>query len=213
VKQTDTPRRSYDTSGRRATAARNRESVVRACRELLERDGYRATTVRAVAERAGVSAEMVYKAFGGKQQLIKTVYDVALAGDHEPVPIGRRQAVQQVLAVEDPHEKLARYAAFVCDLHQRLGGLLTVLAEADPGIAEIRAVTEAERLVGVRAFVGHLADAGLLRPGLDPDHAADACWALTSPQLFAQLTQSRAWTPEGYRQWMTRMLTATLLAP
>jgi AcrR family transcriptional regulator len=212
VNPIDTPRRSYDTSGRRATAARNRESVVRACRELLERDGYQATTVRAVAERAGVSAEMVYKAFGGKQQLIKTVYDVALAGDHEPVPIGRRQAIQQVLAIGDPYEKLAGYATFVCELHQRLGGLLAVLAEADPGIAEIRAVTEAERLVGVRAFVGHLADAGQLRPGLDPDHAADACWALTSPQLFAQLTQSRAWTPKSYRQWMAGMLTATLLA-
>jgi hypothetical protein len=36
---------------------------------------------------------------------------------------------------------------------QRLGGLLAVLTEADPQIAEISAVTEAERLAGVRAFV------------------------------------------------------------
>jgi AcrR family transcriptional regulator len=211
VTPTDTPRRSYDTTGRRAAAARNREAVVRACRELLERDGYQATTVRAVAERAGVSAEMVYKAFGGKQQLMKTVYDVALAGDHDAVPIGQRPAIQRVLTAADPHDKLARYAAFVCERHQRLGGLLAVLAEADPEIAEVRSVTEDERLNGLRAFVCHLGDTGLLRAGLDREHAADACWALTSPQLFTQLTQARSWSPADYRNWVAGMLTATLL--
>ncbi|MHA6759022.1 TetR/AcrR family transcriptional regulator [Streptacidiphilus sp. PAMC 29251] len=204
--------RSYDTSGRRAAAERNREAVVRAARELLERDGYQATTVRAVAERAGVSAETVYKAFGGKQQLMKAVYDVALAGDHEPVPIGRRPALREVLATADPHRKLALYAAFVCDLHQRLGALTAVLAAADPELAEIRAATEQERLHGLRAFVAHLAEEGVLRPGLDESRAAEACWVLTAPQLFAQLTQVRAWAAEEYRRWIADMLTATLLS-
>jgi AcrR family transcriptional regulator len=205
------PRRSYDTAGRRAAAERNRDAVVRACRELLERDGYQATTVRAVAERAGVSAETVYKAFGSKQQLMKAVYDVALAGDHEPVPIGERPEIQQVLATPDPHRKLVLYAAFVCDLHRRLGGLLAVLGGADPDLAEVRAATEQERLLGLRAFVAHLEGEGLLRPGLDGARAADACWALTGPQLFAQLTRSRAWSAEDYRGWIADMLAATLL--
>ncbi|MFC1412533.1 TetR/AcrR family transcriptional regulator [Streptacidiphilus sp. N1-12] len=203
--------RPYDTSGRRAAAERNREAVVRACRELLERDGYQATTIRAVAARAGVSAEMVYKAFGGKQQLMKTVYDVALAGDHDQLPIGRRPAMRQVLATADPERKLALYAAFVCDLHQRLGGLLAVLAAADPELAEVRTATEQERLAGLRAFVAHLEAEGLLRPGLDPARAADACWALTAPQLFARLTQDRGWAPEEYRGWIADLLRATLL--
>ncbi len=204
-------RRPYDTSGRRAAAERNRGAVLRACRELLERDGYQATTVRAVAERAGVSVETVYKAFGSKQRLLKTVYDVALAGDDEPVPIGQRPAVRRILATPDPHRKLTLYAAFVCDLYQRLGGLLAVLAAADPELAEVAAVTEQERLLGLRAFVAHLAEEGLLRPGLDPSRAADACWALTSPQLFAQLTRIRNWRAEEYRLWIADMLTASLL--
>ena len=205
------PRRPYDTSGRRAAAERSRGAVLRACRELLEQDGYRATTVRAVAERAGVSAETVYKAFGGKQQLMKAVYDVALAGDDEPVPIGRRPAVRRILATPDPAEKLTLYAAFVCDLYQRLGGLLAVLGAADPELAELRAVTEQERLLGLVAFVEHLAEEGVLRPGLDPSRAADACWALTSPQLFAQLTVARNWEPEEYRRWLADTLSASLL--
>jgi hypothetical protein len=55
---------------------------------------------------------------------------------------------------------------------ERLGGLLAVLAEADPEIAEVTAVTEAERLTGVRAFVGHLAEQGHLRSALSQDEVA-----------------------------------------
>jgi hypothetical protein len=83
-----TPRRSYNSEGRREAARRNRAAVLAACRELLFQDGYHATTVRAVAERAGVSAETVYKSFGGKPGMVKALWDITLAGDDEPVPWG-----------------------------------------------------------------------------------------------------------------------------
>jgi AcrR family transcriptional regulator len=185
--------------------------VLDASRDLLLRDGYRATTIHAVAERAGVSQDTIYKTFGSKQQLMKAVYDVTVAGDDEPVPLGQRPTVQRAFLAADPAEKISRYAEFVCGFMQRLGALIAVLAEADPEIAEVRAVTEAERLTGVRAFVSHLAREGQLRSALGEEQAADACWALTSPQLFAQLTAARGWTPETYQRWLTDMLSATML--
>jgi AcrR family transcriptional regulator len=205
-------RRPYDSASRRAAAAGNRRAVLDACRDLLLRDGYRATTIRAIAEHAGVSQDTIYKTFGSKPQLMKAVYDVTVAGDDEPVPIGQRAPVQLALQATDPAEKIRRYAEFVCGFMERLGGLLAVLAEADPEMAEVRAVTEAERLTGVRAFVGHLAQEGHLRSTLGQEQAADACWSLTSPQLFAQLTQGRGWTAATYQGWLADMLTATLLA-
>jgi AcrR family transcriptional regulator len=204
-------RRPYNSARRRAAAASNRRAVLDACRDLLLRDGYRATTIRAVAERAAVSQDTIYKTFGSKQQLMKAVYDVTVAGDDEPVPIGQRPPIQRALKAPDPAEKIRLYAEFVREFMQRLGGLVAVLAEADPEIAEIRTVTEAERLTGVRAFVGHLAGEGHLTSMLDQGQAADACWSLTSPQLFAQLTQARGWTAETYQRWLADMLTATLL--
>ncbi|HEY0452955.1 TetR/AcrR family transcriptional regulator [Actinophytocola sp.] len=206
-------RRTYDTSGRRAAAERNRDAVLRACHDLVLRDGYRATTIRAVAERAGVSIETIYKSFGGKQQLMKAVYDVTLAGDSEPVPIGRRAEVRAAFEASGPQDKVVLYARFVTGLMERLSGLIAVLTEADPDIARIRATTEEERLIGVRAFVDHLAKEGHLRAGTAAEHAADACWVLTSPQLFAQLTLARGWDADGYRHWLTEMLAATLLEP
>jgi AcrR family transcriptional regulator len=205
-------RRAYDASGRRAGAARNRQAVLAACHELLLADGYQATTIRAVAERAGVSAELVYKAFGSKQALMKAVYDTALAGDDEPVPVGRRPAVRQIWETADAGAKIGAYAAFVADMNVRLGGLAAVLAETDPEVAQVRAVTEDERLAGLRAFTAHLAEGGLLA-GADAERAADECWVLTSLSVFVQLTVARGWGPDAYRDWLTRMLGAVLLAP
>jgi hypothetical protein len=67
--------------------------------------------------------------------------------------------------------------------------------------------------VGVRALVTHLTDAGLLAAGRDPATAADACWALTGPRVFLDLTTDRGWQPGQYEDWLTRMLAANLLAP
>jgi len=68
--------------------------VVLAAREKFERDGYRPTTIAAIAAQAGVSAESVYKGFGTKAALAKAVFDLALAGDDEPVPVAERPSMQ-----------------------------------------------------------------------------------------------------------------------
>jgi hypothetical protein len=73
--------------------------------------------------------------------------------------------------------------------------------------------TQQERLTGVRALVTHLADSGLLAAGRDPETAADACWALTGPTLFLDLTTDRGWQPDRYEDWLTRMLAENLLTP
>ena len=203
--------RAYDASSRRESAARNRAAVLAAGRELLIRDGYHRMTVRSVAEQAGVSPETIYKAFGGKPGLMKALWDVTLAGDDEPVAIADRPQMREVRTAREPAEKLRRWAAFVSGANQRLAPLYGLLAQAGPEVTEMLATTQQERLTGVRALVTHLSDSGLLAPGLDQATAADACWALTGPRLFLDLTTERGWPPSRYEDWLTRMLTANLL--
>ena len=205
--------RPYDAGSRREGAARNRAAVLAACRELLFRDGYHRMTVRSVAAQAGVSPETVYKAFGGKAGLVKALWDVTLAGDDQPVPIADRPQMREVQSAVGLAEKLHRWAGFVSGANQRLAPLYDLLAQAGPDVVEVLAATGRERLTGVRALVAHLAGAGLLAPGCDPAAAADACWALTGPRLFLDLTASRGWQPAQYEDWLTRMLAANLLAP
>ena len=88
----------YDNRSRAAAAERTRARVLAAATTAFTETGYAGTTIRAVAEAAEVSQETVYKAFGGKAGLLKSVYDMAMAGDTEPVPIGARAAA---LAVRD----------------------------------------------------------------------------------------------------------------
>src|SRR5437879_13848677 len=98
----ETPRRSYNSERRQEAARRRRREVLAAFRELLFGDGYHATTVRAVAERAGVSVETVYKAFGGKPGMVKALWDITLAGDDEPVPMADRPQTREILRTREP---------------------------------------------------------------------------------------------------------------
>ncbi|MER5322951.1 TetR/AcrR family transcriptional regulator [Streptosporangium roseum] len=206
-----TPRRPYDSSGRQDAARRTRAAVLASYRHLLFRDGYQATTIRAVADHAGVSPETVYKTFGGKPGLMKALWDITLAGDDEPLTMAERPALQEVLRTRDVHTKMRLYAAFVRGVHERLAALFDLMAQAGPEVAQVLAVSERERLAGVTAFVDHLADEGFLRPGADKARSADGCWALTGPHLFTQLTTIRGWQADAYQDWLADMLAATLL--
>ncbi|SMF86330.1 TetR/AcrR family transcriptional regulator [Streptomyces sp. Amel2xC10] len=205
-----TPRRPYDSERRQQAARRNRAAILAAGQELLFRDGYQATTVRAVAERAGVSPETLYKAFGGKPGLVKALWDVTLAGDDEPLAMAERPQLQAVLATRDAHAKLRLYAAFVRGVHERLAALSALLAQAGPEVGQLLALSEEERMTGVSAFVAHLADTGVLPPDADTARLADSWWALTGPHLYTQLTAGRGWDTDTYEDWLTGMLVSAL---
>ena len=64
-----------------------------------------------------MSVETVYKTFGNKAGLLKAVFDVAVAGDDEPVPMVERDDIQRVIAEPDPARKLALYFDHFVDTH------------------------------------------------------------------------------------------------
>jgi AcrR family transcriptional regulator len=212
MSSTSPSRKPYDSRLRSEAARRTRAAVVGAFGEMLFADGYRATTIRAVADRAGVSTETVYKTFGGKPGLIKALWDVTLAGDDEPLAMADRERAREVLAASEPTTKVWLYAGSVRDVHERLAPLATLLAEAGPEATAVLATGEQERRISVRTLVDHLADCGALRAGADPVRAADACWALTGTSLFSKLTAEAGWDGATYQQWLAEMLTANLLS-
>jgi AcrR family transcriptional regulator len=206
-------RRTYDSSGRRDQARQRRTAILEACREALLRQGYPGVTIRAVAEAAGVSPETVYKTFGGKQGMVKAMYDVTLAGDETPVPLSGRPEVLALLAEPDPAAKIAAYARIARQISERLGAVTAALSTGGPEAEEISAETNRERLTGVTAFVGHLAEQRHLPHGRDPSAAAEEAWVLTAPEVYRLCVQARGWSPDRYEDWLRRMLTAALLGP
>lgn len=63
-------------SGRRtAKAVQTRAGIVEAAMRLFREGGYDATTMRAIADEAGVSLGSAYYYFSGKEELIQAFYD------------------------------------------------------------------------------------------------------------------------------------------
>ena len=206
-------RREYDNSGREEQAALTRRRILDAARRVVVGHGYVATTMVAIAEEAHVSREAVYKAFGSKPELVKRVYDVALVGDEEPVPLRDRAAYRAM--VEDPaaEGKLRRYAAIVREIYQRLGPLLGVLLIAarsgEPELLGFLEQTDRESMQGARHIAELVADE--LRRDLDRDRAADTIWALRAPEMHYLLTTVRGWSAAEYERWLAEALVDALL--
>ena len=95
-------RRRYDATGRRERARHTRLHVVAVAKDLFVQRGYTATKMSDVAAAAGVSVELLYSAFGSKPALLKTVFDVTIAGDDTPVPVMDRPELLAVRAEPDP---------------------------------------------------------------------------------------------------------------
>ena len=135
---------------------------------------------------AGVSVDTVYKAFGTKAVLTKHVYDVALAGDDEPIPLRERPEFRAIVAEPDPRQKVAIYAALARQIAGRLGPLLNDLLSSrgvDPDLDAFVHTIDNERLIGSASFVRHLADTG--QPPFRPRHStepATSCGRSTHPR-------------------------------
>ncbi len=213
--QTERKTRGYASPGRDEQARRTRRRVLEAARQLLLEQGYAPVSMAAIAARAGVSVALLYKTFGSKPQLVKQVYDVTLAGDDDEVPIAQRAEIAGLLTDPDPRGKLGRYARLSRLLAERAGALTVALREAARGgEAELVAfldTTDAERLTGATRLVEHLADAGMLRPGLPVERARDLVWVTTSPEAFALLVRDRGWSLDDYEAWVRGALEAALL--
>ena len=208
------PRRPYDASGRQEQARRSRLVMLQAAHRLFLERGYSATTMPAVAEAAGVSVQSVYKAFGNKAALLKTVFDVAMAGDDEPVPMLQRAALGRVRDEPDPRRKLELYGEFVAEVtprHVPVQLLARAAAATDPEAAGVWEQLQAERLAGLTGFARALHDEGHLRPDVPMEEARDLLWTCNSPETYDLLVLQRGWTPERYGRWVADTLIAALL--
>ena len=203
-------KRRYDGSRRREQARARRLAVVLAARDLFERDGFRATTLAAIADRADISVEGIYKTFGSKAALAKAVFDVVLAGDDEPEPVAARP---ELLAVRDEPDLRTKLRMFVAGLAQRQARSAKVQIlirdgrHVDTSLEPVWAKLIDEGPTGMTALARNLADAPGLREGLDVDHVRDVLWNYLAIDHYERLVLHQGWTLEAYTRWLTEAIT------
>jgi AcrR family transcriptional regulator len=208
--------RTYNSTRRQEQARQTRTQILDAARVRFLAHGYPATTIPAIAADAGVSVQTVYKVFTNKAGLVKALFDVAIVGDDEPVPLLEREVVKQNQAEPDPRKKLRMYAEFYVDRAARAVPFQLLVRDAastDSAAAAVWQQMVEERLTGMTHFARHLHDGGHLRDDVTVDEARDVLWTFISAELWELLVINRRWTPQRYGHWMGYMLIAALLPP
>jgi TetR/AcrR family transcriptional regulator, regulator of autoinduction and epiphytic fitness len=196
------PSRSYVSPLRQKQAKQTQLAVIGAARELFVAQGYNATSVTAVARRAGVSPDTVYAVFGTKSGLLKQVIDVTIAGDADQTPLPERPAAQAIRAEPDGHRCLQIYAQ---DAAQRLaiaGPVLTALrtaATSAPDVAAQLAEFDRQRLTGMTMLAAELAGKKHITAGADT--IRDLLWLTASPECWDLFCRRRGWSQQQWESW------------
>src|SRR5690348_11713123 len=86
-------RRRYSSAVRAEQAAATRRAVLTAARDLFANRGYAATSIAAIAARAGVAVDTVYAAAGRKPALLRDLVETSLSGTDQAVPAEERDYV------------------------------------------------------------------------------------------------------------------------
>lgn len=197
--------RSYDNAGRETQSAETRQRIVEAARALMIEKGYRATTIAAVAGRAGVHVDTVYQLVGRKPVLLRELIEQAISGTSGAVTAEDRDYVRAIRGEPDPARKLDIYAGAMRHIQTRMAPLLLALRDAsntEPEAATVWREISDRRAANMRRLAEELAAAGGLRPGLSVDEAADVIWATNSSEVYVLLTSERGWTPDRYERWL-----------
>jgi AcrR family transcriptional regulator len=132
---------SHRRTGRRPGKSGTREAIAAAARRLFAERGYDRTTLRAVAEEAGVDAALVAHFYGSKQQLFVSVVEL---------PFSPETVLPALLAGERAAlgERIARFVVGLLESEQgrsRMTGLVRAAA-SEPEAAKLVRELVAERI-------------------------------------------------------------------
>lgn len=206
-----TPRR-YDSSRRQDAARRNRQAVLDVAERLFLTDGYAGATVAAIAEAAGVSPELIYKAHGGKSGLMKAIYQRRLTGTGSVPAYERSDEMREQQT--DPALILREWGLLTAEVAAELTPvrlLLRAAAAVDQEMATLLERTEDERLDRMRHHAQFLVERDFLRADVSVGQATDILWACSSTEFYELLVTRRNWPLARYAQFITDFMTAGLL--
>jgi AcrR family transcriptional regulator len=210
-------KRSYDSRLRRERAEATRLAIAAAAGRLFAERGYAATSIEEIAAAAAVGRATVFSSVGGKPELLKEAYRLAVRGPaNANTPLGQQPRSRRISVEADAHKLLAGYAGVMVEVGRRLAPLYEAVraaAQADPEARELwHAITE-ERRNAATGIVRRLAERGALLHGLDQRSASDILWVLNDPGLYQLLVTKRRWTQRGFRAWLTTTMQTQLLEP
>ncbi len=208
--------RSQGSGSRQEQAKATRRRILTAARELFAEHGYTASTMQAIADRAGVAVQTVYFVFHTKGELLRQLLQSVGGREDDPLETMERDWVHEAMTDPDGRRTLALMVEHGNDIYARIAPLMAAIgqgASVEPEVAEVWQGIVGQRRGGVRRIIGSLADRGLLRTGLAPDRAADIVFGLQRPEMFAVFVDDCGWSADAYKTWSYHLLCDQVLEP
>jgi AcrR family transcriptional regulator len=196
------------TSRRERQAQLTRDEILGAARRLFAERGYAATTVRDIAQAAGVSAQTVYDSVGPKQVLVSRLNDLV---DAEAGIAALGAAGSEAT---DPTEVVATSARIARSIVDHCGDILRALvtgAAAEPDLAAVMAEGQRRHVAGATLLAGRLADLGALADGLDAAEAAATLAAVSDVRVALMLRDDYGWSLDRVEAWIASSAARLLL--
>lgn len=198
---------------RKEQAAATRERILDAAHELLSERGYLATTMAAVAARAGVAIQTVYFVFHTKSTLLRAVLERSGAGDLVASPL---PWLEEALDAPDGQRAIALIVEHGVDLHAHsamLARTVRQIALTEPDVRAIWTCIDSGRKADLERVMTALHGKGLLRDGLPLARATDICHAVHGHETYLELVVASGWDVPAYKAWLYETLCCLLLDP
>jgi AcrR family transcriptional regulator len=213
---------------RKDKALATRRRILAAAYELLCELGYAATTIAAIAKRAGVAEQTLYFTFRSKPAILTEVIHASVAGFDRWTPTldadvrkdhltALREGLPWFVGFEaepNPRRAIERYFEACAEIFERVGPLFAALSGSGvPELSATLARSEALRADAAGLVLGALKKKGSgLRADLKPARARDIFLTLTSTALYNELTMGRGWSQRQATQWLAKLVADQLLA-
>ncbi len=201
-----TDRKPYSSPLRDAEAAATRARIVDAASALFVRDGYGATTMRAIAQEAGVSVQTV-NLQGPKHALLLAAYERALTQSEGWSTLNEAEPVRSIVAETDMNRLLDLYSAYMTGANSRIAALVRTLraaADADPAVREVYQAIEDRRIRSIHEGIEMFSHRGVI-PADRIEDVATMLGLLVSNDTYLHFRDA-GWSEERYQAWLRNEL-------
>ena len=191
---------------RQRQALWTRRLIVGAARTLFLERGYTATTMDAIAEEAGVAVSTVYAAFKNKRTILRAIREAW----HEQT---RAREINEEASRQLDPERGVEMVSHATRRQWETGGAVVAVYQGAAAADREAAAELGEALRGRRTALDRVVEgmAGSLRPGLEVDRAAALLRALCRAEVYRELVEESAWSPDEYEAWLVETLKRQLL--
>src|SRR3977135_2600565 len=119
--------RKYSSAVRDEQAAPPRPRILAAASTLLLERGYGRTTMKDVADLAGVARDTVHAVFGSKAQVLTALIDQRLVPDSSVANVTQRPDAQAIKDEVDQRRQIELFAHFISTISTQLRPIFEIL--------------------------------------------------------------------------------------